>query len=58
MILIRKLPQKKLESVLADQTPVANDQNGGVFDRDQYLKDEGFEDVEVWIRNEPLSDLN
>ena len=47
MILIRKLSQKKLESVLADQTPVANDQNGGVFDRDQYLKDEGFEDVEV-----------
>jgi len=40
---------KKLESVLADQTPVANDQNGGVFDRDQYLKDEGFEDVEVVV---------
>ena len=33
--------------MLADQTPPAADQNGGVFDRDQYLKEEGFEDVEV-----------
>lgn len=40
---------KKLETVLADQTPAATDQNGGVFDRDQYLKEEGFDDVEVVV---------
>ena len=41
--------QKKLESVLADQAPATTDENGVVFDRDQYLKEEGFDDVEVLL---------
>ena len=48
--------QKKLESVLADQTPAATDQNGAVFDRDQYLKEEGFDDVEVCF--ETITDVS
>ena len=39
--------QKKLESVLAVQAPATTDENGVVFDRDEYLKEEGFDDVEV-----------
>ena len=41
------LLQKKLEAILKE--PSDTTQNGSVFDREAYLRDEGFEDVEVVV---------
>ncbi len=43
------ISQKKLETILAEPSE-STSQNGTVFDREAYLREEGFEEVEVVVQ--------